>query len=237
MNCVIDKADNLVVKDCDTHFCEFVGVHISKIHQGKLQLHKVLMPQDREYVMSHICKKGSDYLYFDFNIKNKDDELVHVYCTGKNIEGTTLCSLTLADISRSVEKSNEIRAKAKEMNHLIDLVAGGVTLFKVDKNMNFEALYMNEACCKFFGTTKEKYRKIRASLTDLFHPDDKSIAYQAIGNAMATKKPIDIEIRIKTHQDEYIWCKMDSAIQRYDNDGCPIFHAVFTDISNIKKSN
>lgn len=35
MNLVVDKADGLKVVDCDNHFCEFTGVHPSKIKQGK----------------------------------------------------------------------------------------------------------------------------------------------------------------------------------------------------------
>ena len=31
MNLVVDKADGLKVVDCDNHFCEFTGVHPSKI--------------------------------------------------------------------------------------------------------------------------------------------------------------------------------------------------------------
>lgn len=57
MTCVIDKADNLVVVDCDSHFSDFVGVHPSKIKQGKLFLHDVLVPKERENIMRCICKK------------------------------------------------------------------------------------------------------------------------------------------------------------------------------------
>lgn len=235
MTCIIDKADNLVVLESDSHFSEFVGIHPSKIKQGKLFLHDVLAPKDREMIMRQICKKNSPYVYMDLYIKNKDDDYIFVHCTGRNIENTTHCLLTFADVSRSIEKSEEIRAQAKEMNHLIDLVTGGVALFKVDQNMHFEPLYLNEACCRFFGTTKENYSKQVYRLDELIHPDDRSLVFQAIGNSMATKKPIDIELRISTHKDDYIWCKMNSAIQRYDNDNCPIFHAIFTNITKVKQ--
>ena len=146
MSCVIDKADNLKVIDSDSHFSKFTGVHPSKIKQGKLYLHDILIPQDRETIMRALCKKNSPYVYMDFNIKNDEGQLVYVHCTGRNLENSTLCYLTLADVSRSVEKSRELKAQAKEMNHLIDLVTGGVCLFKVNQNMHFEALYMNQAC-------------------------------------------------------------------------------------------
>lgn len=235
MSCVIDKADNLKVIDSDSHFSKFTGVHPSKIKQGKLYLHDILIPQDRETIMRALCKKNSPYVYMDFNIKNDEGQLVYVHCTGRNLENSTLCYLTLADVSRSVEKSRELKAQAKEMNHLIDLVTGGVCLFKVNQNMHFEALYMNQACCTFFGTTKQSYNKQAYRLDELIHPDDKSLVFQAVGNSMATKQPIDLEVRIRNHGSNYVWCKMNSAIQRYDKDNCPIFHAIFTNIERIKQ--
>ena len=48
MNLVVDKADGLKVVDCDNHFCEFTGVHPSKIKQGKLFLHDIIKPIYRE---------------------------------------------------------------------------------------------------------------------------------------------------------------------------------------------
>ncbi len=235
MTCVIDKADNLVVVDCDSHFSDFVGVHPSKIKQGKLFLHDVLVPKERENIMRCICKKNSPYIYFNFYLKNKEHNYIYVHCTGQNVEGTTLCRLTMADVSRSVEKSEKLKETAKEMNNLIDLVTGGVCLFKVNKDMHFEPLYLNSACCRFFDTTKENYKNQIYRLDELIYPDDRSLVFQAIGNSMATKKPIDIEIRINRHKNEFIWVKMNSAIQRYDSDKCPVFHAIFTDITRVKQ--
>jgi PAS domain S-box-containing protein len=234
MTCVIDKADDLLVAECDSHFSNFVGVHPSKINQHKLYLYDVIAPKDRETIMRQICKKDSPYTYLDMYIKNKDDDYVFVHCISKNIKNTTLCNLTFADVSASAKKSEQLRKQAKEMNHLIDLVNGGVALFKVNRDMHFEPLYINEACCKFFGTTKDNYIKQIYRLDDLIYPDDRSLVYQAIGNCMATKKPIDVELRVMTHKDKYMWCKMSSAIHRYDSDKCPIFHAVFTDITKVK---
>lgn len=58
MNLVVDKADNLKVVDCDSHFSEFTGVHPSKIKQGKLFLHNIIKPMYREDIMKTLCKKN-----------------------------------------------------------------------------------------------------------------------------------------------------------------------------------
>ena len=236
MSCVIDKADNLKVTDSDSHFSKFAGVHPSKIKQGKLFLYDLIKPKDRETVMRKICKKDAPYVYFNFYIKNEAGEYVYVHATGQNDEGSTLCRLTLADVSRSVEKSEQLRARAKEMNHLIDLVTGGVCLFKVTQNMHIQALYLNNACCRLFGTDKNSYESRDYRFDDLIHPEDKSVVFQQIGHSMATKKPIEIEFRVLQHRDSYIWCKCNADIQRYDTDNCPIFHAMFTDITDIKNA-
>lgn len=236
MSCVVDKADNLKVIESDSHFSDFTGVHPSKIKQGKFLFLDTLNPKDRETVMRRLCKKGSPYVYLDFYLKNKNDEFVLVHAIAQNISNSTLTRLTLADISRSQKKGEMLKRKADSMNRLIDLVEGGVCLFKVNPNMHFEVLYMNKACAKFFGSGKDSPIGKLYRLDEFIYKDDKSAVFQAIGNSMATKKPIDMELRVVENGESFIWCKLNSAIQRYDKDGCPIFHAVFTDISKIKEA-
>lgn len=233
MSCETDKADNLKVIDSDSHFSDFVGVHPSKIKQGKLFLHDIIDPMDREKVMKQICKKNSPYVYFDLYIKNKNNEYVYVHCSGHNVLNSTVCRLTFADVSRSAQKSEMLKKRADALGSLIDLVGVGICLFKVNKDMHFEALYINEECCRLFGTAKERFINKAYRIDELIHPEDKSIVFQAIGNAMATKKPIDMEMRVITHKDSFIWCKFTAAINRYDEDGCPVFHAVFSDITRL----
>ena len=53
---------------------------------------------------------------------------------------------------------------------------------------------------------------------------------------MAVNEPMDVECRVRVHKDEYVWCKVSAGIQRYDEDDCPVFHAVFTDITRAKEA-
>lgn len=236
MNLVVDKADGLKVVDCDNHFCEFTGVHPSKIKQGKLFLHDIIKPIYREEIMRVLCKKNSPYVYFDAEFVDKDENEVFIHCTGQNYEESSLCRLTLADVSKSQELQLQLRKKAKEMNYLIDLVTGGVCLFKVTSDMHIEVHYLNEGACRIFGTTKQAYAQQIYRLDELIHPDDKSKVFQAIGKAMATDGECDLEIRTIVHKNEYKWCKFNAAIQKYDEDNTPIFHAMITDITRIKQA-
>ncbi len=234
MCCEIDKSENLKVVSSDSHFSDFTGVHPSKIKQGKLFLNDIINPRDREDVRRAICKKDSPYVYLDFYIRNKDEEYVFVHCTGNNIEGTTRCRLTLVDVSRSQKRSEELKNRADIMNELIDLVNAGVCLFKVTSDMQFEAIYMNKACYEMFGVAKSAYKTRSYRIGEFIHEEDKSAVFQAVGKAMATKKPIDAELRIKAHGGAVRWCKLGASIHHYDDDGCPIFHAIFSDITDVK---
>lgn len=236
LSCIVDKKNDFLVVDADSHFCDFVGVHYSKIKQGKLSLLDLLIPQSRQEIMQKLCRKDSPYVYLDLYIMDNSSKYNYVHCTARNNENDSLCEITFADVGKSEEKSKKLREKAKTMNHLIDTVTGGVCLFRVNQDMHFEALYANEACCRFFGTTKQNFNDRAYRIDDLIHPKDKSLAFQAIGVCMATQKPIDMELRIIQHKDEYIWCKFNAGIQRYDKDNCPIFHAMFTNISDLKKA-
>ena len=186
--------------------------------------------------MKKLCKKDSPYVYLDFYIKNKDDEYILVHCIGQNIEGTTKSRLTLADVSQSQRKSEQLKRRADSMNRLIDLVESGVCLFKVSQDMHLETLYMNKSCAKYFDAPKDTLMGYTFRMDDYLHPDDRSKVYQAVGNAMATKKPINMEIRLRKGKSDFVWYKVDSAIHSYADDGCPIFHAVYTDISKIKEA-
>ena len=236
LNCVVDKEDNFRVVDSDSHFSSFFGVHPSKIHQGKLFLQEIINPSERQEVLSKICKKDSPYIYMDFDVVKKDGRRDYVHCTAQNYENSSLCRLVFADVSRSREKTEKIREQAREVNHLIDLVSGGVCLFRVTPNMHFEALYLNEACCRLFGTDKESFNSKVHRIDELIHPEDKTLVFQAVGRAMATGEEIDLEYRVMPHKNSYIWCKCNAAVHKRDEDGSPIFHAVFTDITRIKEA-
>lgn len=234
MSCVVDKADNLKVLESDSHFSDFTGMHPSKIKKGNMSFLDAIHMKDREDVIRKLRRKDSPYVYLDFNIKNKEGYYVFVHCIAQNMADSTTTHLTVADISRSAKRTENLKKRAETMNRLIDLVEAGVCLFKVHQDMRCEALYMNMACCRFFGTAKNSYLGRVHRLEELIYEEDKSKVYQAIGSAMATKKPIHMEVRILNHRPHFLWCKLNSAIQRYDEDGCPIFHAVITDISEIK---
>ena len=236
MNLVVDKANNLQVVDCDSHFSEFAGVHFSKIKQGKLFLYDLIRPAYRETIMSTLCKKNSPYVYFDAEFTDKNANDVYIHCTGHNYENSTLCRLTLADVSKSMEHQKALRKQAKEMNYLIDLVAGGVCLFKVTAEMHIEVLYLNEGACRLFGTSKGIYKKQNYRIDELIHPEDKTEVFQAIGRAMATDETVDAQVRVMRHRDDFIWCKFSAGIQRYDKDNNPVFHAMFTDITRVKEA-
>lgn len=234
LNCVVDKEDDFRIVDSDSHFSDFAGVHPSKIKEGKLFLQDIVIPSDRQEVIEKICKKDARFIYMDMDIINGSGEQIYVHCTAQNMEDSPLCRLVFADVSKSREKNRELKEHAKEINHLIDLVTGGVCLFKVTPNMHFETLYINEGGCRLFGTTKENCRKQVYRLDEIIHPEDKTLVYQAVGAAMATGEQIDLEYRIRQHKDKYIWCKCNAAVHKTDEDGCPVFHAMFTDITRVK---
>ena len=214
MNVVVDKANDLQVTDADSHFAQFAGVHPSKIKQGKLFLYDKLKPADRERVMQNICKKGARFTYMTMDLLDKKGTPLFVHCVGQNYEDSTLCRMTFADVSESRRRQEQLRAQAVEMNELIDLVCGGVCLFMID----------------------EKTAIMRCEpqkLDELLHPDDRSAVFQAIGRAMAVGEEVDCECRVRVHEGEFIWCQLRAGIQRYEGE-CPVFHAVFTDITRIK---
>ncbi|MBQ9531224.1 MAG: PAS domain-containing protein [Eubacterium sp.] len=235
MCCEVDRADDFRVVAADERFSEFVGVHPSEIERGKLFLHDFIDKEDREKVLKSLCKKGARYSYFDFCMKHCSGELVYIHCVAQNTEKSKISRLTLVDVSHSERKTEMIKKRADALGSLIDVIKVGICLFKVNKDMHFEAIYINNACCSFFGTEKDRLIDRDYRIDELIHPEDKSTVFQAIGASMATKKPIDMVMRVISGKDSFTWCKFSAAINRYDESGCPVFHATFTDVSSLKK--
>lgn len=238
LNCVVDKADDFKVIDSDSHFAEFVGIHPSKIHQGKLFLQDIIKTTDRQRVLKQITKKDSQYIYTSFDIINEEGDLVFVHCTAQNYEDSSKCRLVLADVSKSREKTEKLEAKAQEMNHLIDLVTGGVCQFKVTPDMHFNATYMNDSCSQLFGADREKdnYDDSEFRIDDLIHPEDRTVVFQAVGKAMATGEDLDLECRMMTYKKKYVWFKLNASVRKYDGIKTPIVNAMFSDISRVKEA-
>lgn len=236
MNFVVDKADNLRVVESDSHFSEFTGIHPSKIKQGKLFLHDVIKPLYREEIMQILCKKNSPYVYFDTEFIDKNKNCVFVHCTGQNHEDSSLCRITAADVSNSRRKHLALKQKANEMTSLIDLVSGGVCLFEVTNDMHIEAKYLNEGGCRLFETSREMIENRSYRVDDFIYYEDKSDVFQAIGKAMATGEDVEMEFRITDSNGGFKWVKLDAGIQSYNDDNTPVFHGIFGDITNLKKT-
>lgn len=119
MNLVVDKADNLRVVESDSHFSEFAGVHPSKIKQGKLYFLDIVKPSDREMLMQSLCKKNSPYVYFEAELTDKQNNDILMFGTGHNYDNSTLCRITLADVSKSQQKQPGAARKGKrdELSH------------------------------------------------------------------------------------------------------------------------
>lgn len=149
------------------------------------------------------------------DLLDKKGTPLFVHCVGQNYEDSTLCRMTFADVSESRRRQEQLRAQAVEMNELIDLVCGGVCLFKVTPEMHIECLYLNKGCCRLFGTSQESSRLRAYRLDELLHPDDRSGVFQAIGRAMAVGEEVDCECRVRVHEGEFIWCQLRAGIQRY----------------------
>ena len=107
----------------------------------------------------------------------------------------------------------------------------GRCVFKVNKDMHFEIVHINSECCRLFGTEKERLESRDYRLDELIHPEDKSAVFQAIGSAMATKKPIDLVMRVITKKEIFTRCRFIAQINRYDENGCPVFHSELEDVT------
>ena len=66
LSCVVDKKKDFVVVDADSHFCDFVGMHYSKIKQGKLSLLERIAKRDKKQPVKNFftgCIFAKNYFF------------------------------------------------------------------------------------------------------------------------------------------------------------------------------
>ncbi|MEG1837476.1 MAG: response regulator, partial [Synergistaceae bacterium] len=125
---------------------------------------------------------------------------------------------------------DEIRQKDIILQNLIQNIPGGIGLFKIyDQNINI--IYFSEGTPRLSGLTHDEY--VEWIEDDLLkrsvHPDDLPLLLSEIKRAIPIGAPIIVTYRIYHKGGYYVWIML-HAIKIREEDGYPIYYAIFTSL-------
>ncbi|MFQ8900058.1 MAG: PAS domain-containing protein [[Clostridium] scindens] len=150
-------------------------------------------------------------------------------------DGTRLLYAVYSDVSQQVWLENERQAPTKKMQDIVDAIPGGVAIYKVSDI--FETVYFSDGVPQsFLGIRwKNTRRLIKQDAAGLTYKEDTQKVVDKAMEVIRTRGIAEIEFR-KQHREGYIvWVR---AQMKYigEQDGCPLIHCVFHNISNQKET-
>lgn len=139
-----------------------------------------------------------------------------------------------SDVSEQKRLEQKLTDANKQMYDIINAIPGGIAIYKVSDI--FETVYFSDGIPELSGYTVQEYRElVKNDAAILIYPDDTAMVVKTVWEAIRNHTVADLEFR-KQHRDGHIVWVRAQAKQIGEEDGCPLLHCVFHNISALKET-
>ena len=206
------------------HRTSFLGVHPDDLPG--------LMQEIQETVRTGCVMR---YNYRVFNDKKAEYRWIQLDGSVKaQGDGAKLLYAVYTDVSERIRLEKELAESNEKMQDIVNSIPGGVAIYKISDV--FETIYFSEGLPEITGYTAEEYRELcRGDAIRMTHPADAQMVVRRVREALQNHTVADFEFR-KLHRDGHtVWVRM-LAKQTGEQDGCPLLHCVFHNITDLKET-
>ncbi len=142
--------------------------------------------------------------------------------------------LAMKDNKKSKLLLNDIKEKDLILDNILHSIPGGIAIYKISETI--ETLFSSAGVPALSGRTMEEYEEwIKGDLLDnTVYQEDVPRFVDAIKNQVPQGKPIDLMFRLKHKSGEVVWVQL-SAVKIREEDGLPIYYAVFTKVPDAAR--
>lgn len=138
------------------------------------------------------------------------------------------------DVSEQKRLEQELTGANEQMWDIINAIPGGVAIYKVSDI--FETVYFSDGVPELSGYTTPEYRElIKGDAAALTYPEDTAMVVKTIRKALRNNTVADFEFR-KQHRDGHVVWVHVQAKQIGEEDGFPLLHCVFHNISTLRET-
>lgn len=149
-------------------------------------------------------------------------------------DGTKLLYGVYSDVSEHMQLEKELTAANEKMQDIINAIPGGVAIYKVSNI--FETKYFSDGVPELTGYTVEEYRELtKGDAMELIYWEDIAMVVSNVQKVIETHEIAKLEFR-KQHRDGHIVWVRAQAKWIGEEDGCPLLHCVFHNISEAKEA-
>lgn len=139
-----------------------------------------------------------------------------------------------SDVSEQIRLREELTAANSKMQDIVNSIPGGVAIYKVTDL--FQTVYFSDGVPQLSGYTTAEYQQlIKADAAEMTYWEDTEMVVAKAREVIRTHEIAEFEFR-KQHRDGHIvWVRVQIKWIG-EEDGCPLLHCVFHNISDLKEA-
>lgn len=149
-------------------------------------------------------------------------------------DNTKLLYGVYSDVTGQIRTEMELNQATEKMQDIINAIPGGVAIYKVSDI--FETVYFSDGVPELSGYTVEEYRElIKSDAAGMIYWEDTEMVLSRAGEVIRTHEIASFEFR-KQHRDGHIvWVRVQIKWIG-EEDGYPLLHCVFHNITDLKEA-
>lgn len=202
----------------------FLGIHPEDSAFFKEKLREAV---DGNRILQYTYRVWNDslhtyrWIHADGSVKEEKDGQKFFYCVYQ-------------DVSDQHYLEEELTAANEKMQDTINAIPGGVAIYKVSDI--FETTYFSDGVPALSGYTVEEYRALcKSDATEMTYWEDTEMVKERAMEVIASRRGTVFEFR-KQHRDGHIVWVRAQIKWIGEEDGCPLLHCVFHNISDLKEA-
>lgn len=203
---------------------DYLGVHPSDRLSLEKKVRKVLKDGGllREtYRVWNDKKGGFHWIHLEGAVKSQED-------------GKKLVYGIYSEVDEQKRLENDLTEAYEKTQDIINAIPGGVAVYKVTDRL--ETIFYSDGVPQLTGYTVEEYRKIMAQdASKGIYEEDRNLVQSTVKHVIETHKVATLEFR-KLHREGFIvWVRVQLKWIG-EEDGIPLIHGVFHNITDLKKT-
>lgn len=202
----------------------YMGVHPEDSPELQRKIRKVI---ENSRTMEHTYRVWNDreggyhWIHLEASVKTQSDN-------------TKLLYGVYRDVSEKMQMEQELTAAKDKMQDIVNAIPGGVAIYRVSDI--FETIYFSDGVPELTGYTVEEYQEmVKRDAAEMTYWEDTEMVVGKAMKVIQTHEVLKFEFR-KLHRDGHIVWVRAHVKWIGDDNGRPLLHCVFHNISDLKET-
>lgn len=138
------------------------------------------------------------------------------------------------DVTEQMKMKKELVDSSQKIQDIINAIPGGVAIYKVTDI--FQTVYFSDGVPELSGYTVEEYRElIKQDAVNMTYWEDAEMVAKKAQEVIESHQVTELEFRKQHRQGHIVWVRAQIKWMG-EEDGCPLLHCVFHNITDFKEA-